>query len=482
MATNGSISAASSILIMSIILRSSPEARSSAYHIIMFFMSFGDVIASICVALNTVPMPYDVHDMYPFAGAALGNVGTCTAQGFLMAYGVLLVLASTVTLNLYYVLTFGYGMAEERFKKRIMPVMLVLSLIICVVIPVRAFTMHLISPSPLLGLCTIDPFPFHCNFNKGEQGTNSTTSNMEECIQGDPAIVVRTISWIARIICGGVFAVIVISMIVVTLSVFYRNEEIIYDSQSTKAIMIQALMYIGAYLLTYAWSFIFVAKVPARISDELQPSSNTLGFLMIFFQPLQGFFNAMIFVYQKAHTLRRTNTGLSLLGACRKVILTPSSVPQQVISCIEIATEDINTRRQENTRTRRGQSSVSLRERVLAKIGSGIRRFGSNVQSADNNASSTPGAIGSDGDEDDNNASSLCLSRDMSLRDVLGPDIGSIDEFQSMRGSREDSSSLDSPPMPNEEEDPSCLSIGSNSLNFPTNMMCSVIAEENDEP
>eukprot|EP00553_Chaetoceros_curvisetus_P004031 CAMPEP_0204623540 /NCGR_PEP_ID=MMETSP0717-20131115/9275_1 /ASSEMBLY_ACC=CAM_ASM_000666 /TAXON_ID=230516 /ORGANISM="Chaetoceros curvisetus" /LENGTH=81 /DNA_ID=CAMNT_0051638653 /DNA_START=52 /DNA_END=294 /DNA_ORIENTATION=- len=56
----GTISALSSILIMSIILRSSKESRFSSYHIIMFFMSFWDTIASTAIALNTIPMPSDV--------------------------------------------------------------------------------------------------------------------------------------------------------------------------------------------------------------------------------------------------------------------------------------------------------------------------------------------------------------------------------------------------------------------------------------
>ncbi len=153
-ATNGSLSAASSILIMSIILRSSPESRSSAYHIIMFFMSFWDAISSIGMALNTIPMPRDVYEIYPFAGKALGTVGTCEVQGFVITMGYVLVFGSNTTLNLFYVCTFRYRMAEDKFKKYIMPVILVIYLTLSIALPTYVLRMDLFNPSPYGDYCT----------------------------------------------------------------------------------------------------------------------------------------------------------------------------------------------------------------------------------------------------------------------------------------------------------------------------------------
>eukprot|EP00553_Chaetoceros_curvisetus_P005940 CAMPEP_0204619690 /NCGR_PEP_ID=MMETSP0717-20131115/5980_1 /ASSEMBLY_ACC=CAM_ASM_000666 /TAXON_ID=230516 /ORGANISM="Chaetoceros curvisetus" /LENGTH=219 /DNA_ID=CAMNT_0051633735 /DNA_START=549 /DNA_END=1205 /DNA_ORIENTATION=- len=196
-AVNGSLSVLSSILIMSIIIRSSPEARSSAYHIIMFFMSFSDIIMSGAVTFHTIPMPSSVYETYPFAGKALGSVGSCEVQGFLIETGMTFALLSNTTLNLYYVCTIKYGMAEDRFKKRIMPVMLVLSLALVVLLPVNALRMDFINPSPLTGVCMVTSYPFGCSttrtsdsehigdYYENSDGEEEQDSSGMECIRGD---------------------------------------------------------------------------------------------------------------------------------------------------------------------------------------------------------------------------------------------------------------------------------------------------------
>ncbi len=100
--TTGTISALSSILIMSVILRSSKESRFSSYHIIMFCMSFWDAIASIAIAFNTIPMPSDVNEFYPFKGKSFGNTATCEARGFLIMSGTGFAIAANCCLNIYY--------------------------------------------------------------------------------------------------------------------------------------------------------------------------------------------------------------------------------------------------------------------------------------------------------------------------------------------------------------------------------------------
>jgi len=48
-----------------------------------------------------------------------------------------------------------------------------------------------------------------------------------------------------------------------------------------------------------------------------------------------------------------------VFGAFKQAILAPSTEPQQVVSCIEIAKDDIELRRKETTRMYRGQTSLS---------------------------------------------------------------------------------------------------------------------------
>jgi len=139
--------------------------------------------------------------------------------------------------------------------------------------------------------------------------------------------------------------------------------------------------------LTWAWVFNLTSTVQSYSHESGGPSNITL-FLVVFFQPLQGFFNAMIFMYQKVHTLRLSRnhlrTRLSFFAAFKHVIVSPQTVPQAVVSSIEIATEDIEVRRPEGgaqmhvqvRQLRPGQLTNEEREEI-AEI-SRMRRVGYN--------------------------------------------------------------------------------------------------------
>ena len=81
----GCIVGMSSILTLTVIYRSQIRL-SSAYHRIMCSMSVMDLIASIAMALSTIPMPKD--QIYPFEGAMIyGTTVTCEIQGFAYVVG-----------------------------------------------------------------------------------------------------------------------------------------------------------------------------------------------------------------------------------------------------------------------------------------------------------------------------------------------------------------------------------------------------------
>ncbi len=372
-ATNGSLSAASSILIMSIILRSSHEARYSAYHIIMFFMSFWETIASFVMAFNTIPMPHDVYEIYPFAGEALGTILTCEVQGTLNLMGTLFVLGSNTTLNLYYVCTFRFTMPEEKFKQYIMPAMLTLYMTLTIVVSIYILRNGMINPTPFGNYCTFESYPFGCtealdyirNNNKEENGQEDdiTSPSSLECIRGGHeggrmATLMYNILGIAFVILLASIMLVVVTVLDVELSIRRRRRDLhdisstvendirnpmqeqIEDLKRARTAMIQALMYISAVLLSWIFNVLLKKSSTTTPFD----SSNIVAPLKVFFRPLQGFFNAMIFVCQKIFTLRQSNRTLNFRGAFKQVILSPHTVPQEIVSRIEIATEDIHVR------------------------------------------------------------------------------------------------------------------------------------------
>eukprot|EP00553_Chaetoceros_curvisetus_P015724 CAMPEP_0204643100 /NCGR_PEP_ID=MMETSP0718-20130828/426_1 /ASSEMBLY_ACC=CAM_ASM_000674 /TAXON_ID=230516 /ORGANISM="Chaetoceros curvisetus" /LENGTH=473 /DNA_ID=CAMNT_0051664167 /DNA_START=533 /DNA_END=1951 /DNA_ORIENTATION=- len=94
----------------------------------------------------------------------------------------------------------------------------------------------------------------------------------------------------------------------------------------------QAMMYIGAFFLTWCFPMIFLA--PTFFVSDNPLNNSTIKFLRLVFQPLQGFFNALIFFYHKADNVRHADLDVGWVEALRVVFVSPSKVPEMLISDI----------------------------------------------------------------------------------------------------------------------------------------------------
>ncbi len=356
---SGLISAFSSILIMSIIIRSSEESRFSSYHILMFFMSFWDAIASVAIALTTIPMPSDVYDFYPFKGKALGTVGTCEAQGFLIALGTSFALLTNCWLNIYYLCTIRYGISEERMKKRIIPFMLASTPILGSPAPLAKLMMNHFHPHPFMNFCTDCSYPIHMQ----DEVNNSTKSRK-----------------IGGILLLAVFCIMITPLVLVVVTIFqaesnrrgnrieirqrqrqrqrpsrlglggpqlslrsdththtqsHDHSQPEDEFKETRALLLQACMYIAAAVLTWVWFLIEIFPTRGERRDYIPGVMFLIASFI--FRPLQGFFNATIFIYHKAYCLCQANRRLRLSHAIVQVITSPKIVPGMLISGIEMA-------------------------------------------------------------------------------------------------------------------------------------------------
>ena len=72
----------------------------------MFGMSIADILSSAGMALTHLPMPRPgmskAVDAYIYQGLRLGNTQTCTAQGFLIALGIISTYSYNICLCIYY--------------------------------------------------------------------------------------------------------------------------------------------------------------------------------------------------------------------------------------------------------------------------------------------------------------------------------------------------------------------------------------------
>ena len=152
-----------------------------------------------------------------------------------------------------------------------------------------------------------------------------------------------------------VFGLMSLSMIFIVFTVF-RSEQRLNSIRSsthdkedengakqkseTRSIVVQALMYVLAYGITW---IPFMIQVFTR-SGERHPSR---GF-SIFCIGLQGFWNASIFLYHKVLLVRKSNRDISRFDAFKSVLSSPAEVPNLILSDLEnVEIEDRDTNEME---------------------------------------------------------------------------------------------------------------------------------------
>jgi len=335
------ISSISSGLVMNFILRSQSKLK-RPYHCIMFSMSVWDIISSLAMASSTLLMPADVHMVYPFQGKAYGTVTSCEAQGFIILFGSAMTIGSNMLLNAYYVITILFKVREERFQKYFMLPASVALFVGNLVVVFQFYLNDQFNPTPYYPYCFMGAYPHDCNIDLDSEGG---------CIRGgiSQSTENQLILIMLWFLLGGI-VVLLLSMAGVIVAVFKAEREMIShgclpkdgekigknselsslrrSSDTKRTVLRQAVMYVGAFFLTWGWSLVSIV------------SGSPVAHLKFFFQPLQGFFNAFIFFYVMIGMLRKAESDLTFVEAVRKTIFSPSTVPEVVLSRIEMVDDD----------------------------------------------------------------------------------------------------------------------------------------------
>lgn len=350
---SGITSATFSAVVISMILRSR-EGLSSPYHRIMLFMSVWDFISSACIALTIIPMPADVQETYPFPGRAYGNSTTCQLQGFLIISGQAFGIFSNCVLNIFYVYTIRFGIPEDRINSRMLPKALILASL--VTIPSVSIPLHngLYNPIPYEMYCTIGSYPENCN---RRQDVDCIGKYVDPEVENQIILIVFLFIFIG-------FLSVVVSMILVVMAVIRfdrmskrlqseadhegeegreagqnddhqsnpRSQRGQQDFKATKAAGKVALMYIFAFFLTWIWTFLSILQFKIIAWRFIQ-------YARTIFVPLQGFFNGLIFIYNKIENYRRTSSSeIPFISAFKSVIASPNGINtrERLISCMDL--------------------------------------------------------------------------------------------------------------------------------------------------
>ena len=114
----GSLSVLASVCIIVHILRSH-HGLTTTYHRLVFGLSIGDIIFSFFIPIlegTMVPKEYDY-----IVPSAMGNQGTCDAQGFLGAFGSGMALAYNCSICFYYLAIITFNKKDDYIRKKLEP-------------------------------------------------------------------------------------------------------------------------------------------------------------------------------------------------------------------------------------------------------------------------------------------------------------------------------------------------------------------------
>ena len=335
----GTISLLSSALMARVILSQSNDFN--MYHIIMLFMAFWDIIFSACIALASIPMPKDVRVIYPFEGPVYGNTYTCEAQAFLILTSGAYLLFTNTMLSIYYACTIRYQIPEDVFRKYAWPTFLVFSTIFAFLLSIPLLANGSLNPTPYESYCSVAKYPHNCN---------------EEdipCIRGIFSSALLDYFEIYIYTFVGIQLVVLVTSMLLILYTFnqssnkmWRRDSIpdlegnaeISNNRVTKEITVQAMMYFAAFILTWSFTIVsfFIDNKEIAIAKQI-------------FQPLQGFYNVMIFFYHKIFNLQRCEPDLTTSECLWAILRNSQKIPTVYISEISIVERDIYV----ETQTRR---------------------------------------------------------------------------------------------------------------------------------
>ena len=354
--TSSILSTVSSLLIILIITKSTAKLT-IPYHRLMLGMSICDTFASISMALTTLPMPRNM--IYTqFEGSHIGTFTSCAAQSFIQNVGTLGTINYNVALSIYFLHSIHKGSKFCR-KWNILEIFLHF---ICIAIPIGLMTsvttLETMNPTPYLPWCgSIVEYPYYCNFD-----------DKIECLRGGIAEKRRKLTAPTF---GIPILMVIILMILIVKSV-YQDEKLMkmyadiyrFDANNTdqidrstkkyqmsKTAFVQATSYIIALLLSTCC--IFLRSTATKVLRR----SPGLQIFHLVTRPLQGFFNLIVFVGDKAHSYRNSHPEVGMLQACFDVVFKPQEEPFVFRNVSMVQVEHRN--RRENTND--DESSEGLR-------------------------------------------------------------------------------------------------------------------------
>ncbi|CAB9504878.1 expressed unknown protein [Seminavis robusta] len=321
--TTGCISIIGSSIIAFSVLRDK-QKLSKSYHRLLLGMSLVDVLVSFWEALSTWPMPTDSEAMF-----ASGNFSTCVMQGFFIQFYVVSSFYS-VSLAIYYTVVLRYNWSEDQVKK-LEPYLHSIPLLWGFATGIIGISLKLYNPAGLW--CWISPFPGGCSG--------------DECIRGINGNTYRWAFFYGPLWANIAFVTIAMALVWVNVrkgasptnnsdsasmngsrhsttkqqktQLLKNDTGALERDQLAKKIKrdvaFQGFLYSGSFYVTWIWltAVRFLQLIGEPVPYQLLAAA-------AFFAPLQGFFNALIYLSPKFMAVKKANPDAGLLRWIRDAI------------------------------------------------------------------------------------------------------------------------------------------------------------------
>jgi len=361
--TSGSLSAISSLLLIVLIYRSRVRL-STVYHRIMFCMSVSDILASVAMALTTLPMPKDMIYTQFELTEIHGNNATCSAQGFAFFVGANLTFGFNASLCVYYLASIRFKMSETRIRQKVEPFLYLGTVMVALPIGVLFIFTESYNPTPWDAWCTNIEVPWQCSFLED-------SFDEYECVfNARKSRLARIFKFVTLAGFFFGFACVFGSIVLIAISVYsqerllniytdsvHRNRRVSgssgYTSEDTnfassrsrhhftKVALFQGLAYLSVFLLCQSNVFISLIRLQLPTDYDALRSHKWEQIYHLVTRPLQGFFNLLVFVGHKVYNMRQARSGLTILQATRRV-LTVREEPNFIFSQISLVVSHRN--------------------------------------------------------------------------------------------------------------------------------------------
>jgi hypothetical protein len=278
------------------------KRKTTPYKRLLLGMSLCDIVSSLSIPFWAFLLPQE--SISHSRVWAMGNATSCTALGFFSQFAFSGILYNGM-LSYYYLLTVRFAYQDRQMERRVEPLMHILSIGFPTITALIGAIVGVYSDSEIGLQCWVDNYPKGCGDHVGVP-----------CLS-------PLIGWIFG---GWIMVFMIVSMVVnnVTIYLFvrrtiYRSRQqqrelssfgasttpsstlsqsgsIMMDSQTRRvqAVATQAFLYVGSFVLTYAWQLIL--RIVEGSFGDASWESSLFPILVLngIFMPLQGVFNLLV--------------------------------------------------------------------------------------------------------------------------------------------------------------------------------------------